>query len=152
MKRARRKRDIWLAVVIVTAITGVAGLPGTVLGAVNHIYALMGASILLLIHGFFGITFYAIAYANAARDFRVMKAVSGGVHTLTDLSMNTGLPINVVGESLTRCMKRGYLEGYLFDGNALTEIVPKESKCEYCGRMVSSNTFECPSCGAPIKW
>jgi len=149
MEQAKRNRRIWFSVMLITAITGVASIPGIVLFAIYEQFFLMAVCIALTVHAFFGITFYALAMANAACDVRLLRAVSSyGLCTVADLASATGMSYSTAKESLARCIKRGYLEGYSFDGDTLQHIAPIERYCAYCGRTLSPNEAECPGCGS----
>ena len=149
MQQAKQNWHIWFWVMLLTAITGVASIPGIVLFAVYKQFFLMALCIVLTVHAFFGITFYAIAMANAAHDVRLLRMINSyELTTIADLASATGMPYNTTRESLERCIKRGYLEGYSFDGDTLQRIAPVERHCTYCGRALLANEAECPGCGA----
>ena len=152
MDKAKRIKKIWLAVVIVTAVTAVAGLPALIVFAINDMMALMAVALVLFLHGFFGITFYALALSGASHDVRVVDAIDGqGLTNINDIAMCSALPIGSTADSIRRCMKRGYIVGYIFDGNDLIPIEKKEYFCEYCGKTVAADTEICSSCGAHIR-
>ena len=155
MKQAKKNWRIWFWVTLLTAITGVASIPGIVLFAINEQFFLMAMCITLTVHAFFGITFYAIAMANSAKDVRLLRAINTyGLGTVTDLASATGMAYNTAKESIERCIKRGYLVGYFFDGNFLERIEPIapaepiERRCAYCGSTLLQNEVKCPSCGS----
>lgn len=149
MKKAKQSKNIWLAVVIITTVTAVAALPGLIISAVNDITWLMAVCLVVFIHGFFGITFYALALVGARRDARVVDAVVNcNLLTLNDISMYVHSDLNSTAESIRRSMKKGYIKGYIFDGNELLPIEPpKDNCCEYCGRTLPPTAIECPYCG-----
>ena len=149
MKQAKQSWHIWFWVMLLTAITGAASIPGIVLFAIYKQFFLMALCIVLTMHAFFGITFYAIAMANAAHDVRLLRTISNyELTTIADLASATGMSYSTTKESLERCIKRGYLEGYSFDGDTLQHIAPVERHCIYCGRVLLANEAECPGCGA----
>lgn len=152
MKKAKQTKLVWLLVVIFTAVTAVAGLPCIIIGAIKDIMPLMAVSIVVFIHGFFGIIFYALALAGASHDVRVVDAVeNNNLTTLNDIAMYAHLPLDSTSQSIRRSMKRGYIKGYIFDGEALVAIEkPKDSRCEYCGRALPPTAIECPYCGGTV--
>ena len=152
MKKAKQSKSIWLAVVILTAITTVGALPGLILSAINDITWLMAVCLVVFIHGFFGITFYALALGGASRDVRVVDAVVNcHLTTVNDISMYVHTAYGTTAESIRRSMKKGYIKGYIFDGEELKPIEPpKESRCEYCGRALPPTSTYCPYCGGTI--
>lgn len=150
MKKAARNRRIWFFVMLFTSVTGVAAIPGIVLFALHGHYLLMAMCILFTVHAFFGVTFYALAMANAAEDVRILGAIeSYGELSVSELSAATSIPVGSVSASVHRSLRRGYLVGYSFDGERLTRILPTERKCLFCGSMINRSLDECPACGAP---
>lgn len=150
MEKARRMQKIWLAVVILTAVTGVLGIPGIVLSALSGMYFLMAISIALVAHALYGITFYALAMARASREARVLKAVSDyGALTISEYSEATGITEQAVAEAIVAAIKRGWLTGYKFDGYRLSHVIAPERRCPFCSTVYQGDTLECPSCGAP---
>jgi len=115
----------------------------------------MAVCITLAVHAFFGITFYAIAMANSAKDVRLIRAINSyGLGSVSDLASATGMAYNSAKECIERCIKRGYLEGYFFDGNTLQRIEPIEPierRCAYCGSTLLQNEVKCPSCGSSVN-
>lgn len=152
MEKAKQSKSIWLGVVILTAITMSAALPGLIVCAVYGITWLMAICIVLLVHGFFGTTFYALALVGASRDIRVVDAVLNcHLTTTTDISMYIHAPIDTTIEAIRRSLKKGYIKGYIFDGNDLKPIEPpKDNCCAYCGRALSPTAIECPYCGGNV--
>lgn len=158
MKQAKKSWHIWFWVTLLTAITGVASIPGIVLFAINKQFFLMAVCITLAVHAFFGITFYAIAMANASKDVRLIRAINSyGLGSVSDLASATGMAYNSAKECIERCIKRGYLQGYFFDGNTLQRIEPlvpaepTERRCAYCGSTLLEKEVKCPSCGASVN-
>ena len=152
MEKAKQSKSIWLAVVILTAITMVGALPGIIISAVNDMMWLMAICIVVFIHGFFGITFYALALGGASRDVRTVDAVVNcHLTTVNDIAMYIHAPLDATAESIKRSMKKGYIRGHIFDGNELMLIEPpKDNLCEYCGRVLPSTAIECPYCGGNV--
>ena len=150
MEKAARNRKIWFWVMLLTSVTGVAGIPGIVLFAVHGNFLMMALCLFFTVHAFFGVTFYALAMANAGQDVRILAAIETyGALTVADLSAATSIPVGSVSASVNRSLRRGYLFGYTFDGTRLFRILPAERKCPFCGSMISTAEAECPACGAP---
>ena len=158
MKKAKHAWKIWLLVLLLTAITGVAGIPGIILSAVNGIYVLMALCIALVAHAFYGITFYALAMANAGHDARVAGAVEQyGLSDLGQIAAAASLPPETAKQCLERCLRKGYLAGYMLTESGIAPIVnqrppePEQPRyCAYCGRKLSPGDRVCPGCGAPV--
>ena len=149
MDKAKRTRSIWLTVLILTSLSGVGGLPGIVFTALGGHFFLMALCIALVAHALYGVTFYAIAFANAACDVRVVGVILDyGLDCPPEISQATGIEEKAASESLARCIRKGYLEGYSYDGWRIEPIIEEIRECSYCGTRLSPDTVICPSCGA----
>ncbi len=158
MKKAKKAWKIWLLVLLLTAVTGVGGIPGIIFSAVHEQYILMALCIALVAHAFYGTTFYALALANAGHDARVAGAVEQyGLCELPQIAAAASLQEGVAKQSLVRCLRKGYLTGYMLTDTGIAPIVdqrPPEPEpprfCTYCGRKLSPGDKVCPGCGAPV--
>lgn len=159
MKKAKKTWKIWFWVLLATAITGVGGIPGIIFSAIHDQYFLMALCIALVAHAFYGISFYALAMANAGHDVRVIGAVEQyGLCELQQIAAAASLPVETAKQSLQRCVRKGYLPGYQLTDTGIARIVdqrPPEPEapryCTYCGRKLSTGDAVCPFCGAPTE-
>lgn len=150
MEKAIKRRKIWLTVGILTAISGVLAIPGVVITALRGIYWLMAICICFLAHAFYGVSFYFVAFAGAGETVRCINAERAGLRSFQDISSFTGLTLSATKDRILKCIKNGYITGYLLTDEGLEEIkVPREErKCSYCGTVIAPDSDECSSCGA----
>ena len=157
MKKAVKMRRIWLTVGILTSVSAVAAVPVIVLSALSRSYVLMAFAIAVCAHGFYGVTFYFLAFAGAGDKLRCVRAVEeSGLRTYTAISVAVMMTEDAVKNTLAKCIKGGYLEGLVMGAFGLeplrSEIAEVEVfRCEYCGTVLSAGEEECPSCGAKIN-
>lgn len=156
MKKALRTKRIWLSVGILTALSTVLGIPLLVITALKAMYLAMAFLIAIVAHGFYGVTFYFLAFASAAANVRCVSAVESGVLSYSDLAPIVGVKEELLPTRLAKCITKGYIKGYIVGGAGLEPIpTPKPSpcdvQCEFCGGIIKAGGAECPSCGAKAK-
>ena len=105
---------------VIAAVTGIAGTVGAAITSLFVQYALLAASLILAIHGFYGIVFYYVGYLNAAACERALTAIESGTLDYESLSpiMNRRTP--AVKKLLGRCIARGAFTGYSLGETCLT--------------------------------
>ena len=136
-----RQKTIWFWVALLTSASMVASIPAIILFAIYERFLLMGISIILLAHGFYGCVFYWLAFAKRCSLIRILKLVtSENMITAHMLSMQSGKSEEELASILKECIIKGYLSGYYFDDEKMTlfKIVPV------------TMAIECPSCGASV--
>ena len=141
MEKLKKQKAIWFWVALLTSIFAVVAIPAIVLSAVNKMFLLMGISIALLIHGFYGCIFYWIAFAKRCSLIRIIKLIKNqNMLSVSMLSMQTGKNDAEIIGILRECIVKGYISGYYFDDTqlCLCKIVPV------------TEAMECPSCGASV--
>lgn len=143
---------------LILSVMLVGGIPLIVLGAVGGRMPMMILGIVCAVCGFYGTPLVWIAYADRLRLRRLVFAVSQE-HLLDvpRLSRHLSRTEKDVRSDLAACVERGYLVGYLFDGERLTlnrEQAPADReiayRCVYCGAPFSCAAGEqpkCPYCG-----
>lgn len=157
MNKAQKAKRNWLIVLILTAVLGVAGIPGTVITASAGIYPLMAVCIALIVHAFYGTVFYAFAFIAASNTVKVLKVwESAGITDIDEMSAAVMLRKNDTRAAMKRCIERGYIAGYTLTEKGFEPINDHRDKnaerfCRYCGRKLSDGQEVCPSCGAPAK-
>ncbi len=154
MERAKRTRKIWLWVAILTSVSAVAAIPAIVFSALGESYFLMALAIALVAHGFYGVTFYFLAFSRAGERLRCVRAVTEeGLRSYEAIGNYAMITPAAARDSLAACLKREYIRGYYLGDDRLLPIVseePRELLCDYCGTTVADGTAECPSCGARV--
>jgi hypothetical protein len=134
------------------------GIPMIILGAVYSVLPVMIPGIAFTVAGFYGAPLVWVNYGNKLRLKRIVYAVEKE-HLLTVQSIASQLSKSEksVRGLLDECFRRGYLEGYIRqgDGIALNEAKAPEEKrhaaeCKYCGAKFSyqGELAVCPYCGA----
>lgn len=134
------------------------GIPMIILGAVYSVLPVMIPGIAFTVAGFYGAPIVWVNYGNKLGLKRIVYAVEKE-HLLTVQSIASQLSKSEksVRGLLDECFRRGYLEGYIRqgDGIALNEAKAPEEKrhaaeCKYCGAKFSyqGELAVCPYCGA----
>ncbi len=158
MDKLKKQKTIWFWVALLTSIFAVISIPGIVLFAINNMFALMGVSIALLLHGFYGSIFYWLAFAKRCSFIRIIKLITkDGMLSASMLSMQTGKRELEIINILREFIVKGYLTGYYFNDVelALCKIVPvtKAVECDSCGASVTTidGFGKCEYCGTKIN-
>lgn len=140
---------------MIFSVLFVAGIPMIVFGAVNELWILMGVGICAAACGFYGTPLVWTSYGNERGLKRVVYAVEKeGLCSVQSIASHLSMNENAVRDSLSDCIRKGYLTGYVRKGDELeknvAEPVRRAAVCPYCGAKF---TFEgdlpvCPYCGA----
>ena len=158
MEKVQKIKKIWLITGIASAVLGVASIVGIVVFAINLLYAPMAISIALTAHAFYGCPFYFLAFGNARLCERaVSAALEHGLTDIESIAKFTMTKPNFAKTIVEKCLLKGYLTGYMLDGDKLVRLEPvqntdaevKDLKCKYCGTKLSNDEKVCSSCGAP---
>ena len=153
MQKANRERTVWLVVGILTAVFAVISIPCIVFSALAGAYFPMAIAIAFVVHGFYGVTFYFLAFARAGDRLRCVKAFEEGLRSFDKISAYTMLSREATCETLALCLKKEYIVGYYLGEEGLVPIVSEVEEsvdvvCAYCGANLNSLDCECPCCGA----
>ena len=153
MQRANNEKTIWLVAGILTSVFGVAAIPCIILSALAGEYFWMSVAMAFTAHGFYGVTFYFLAFARAGDRLRCVKAFEEGLRTLDKISAYTMLTMDATKQILAQCIKKEFIQGYYLGDDGLVPIVSEEEEsediiCSYCGTQLKAAEHECPSCGA----
>ncbi len=153
---------------LILSILGVIAIPGIVLSAIYiNKYPLLLISLIISIaidlFDFYGLPFFWISYSNVLKMKRLYNSiVYENIYSVEDLSKYCGYQKASVIENLNSLMKKGYLKGYLFDGQKVTlnEFTSLKKKiylkcCPYCGGkelhlMDDQNMVVCDYCKSKI--
>ena len=138
------------------------GIPAIVLGAVNKIWAIMVIGIILVIAGFYGTPIIWVQYGAKRRLKRFVSAIENEhLYTVEDLAMHLNEQPEQVKATIHTIIEKGYISGYLFDGETLQLNLNRNKKedliqvvCESCGAKYTHSQREqgtCPYCGTISK-
>ena len=153
MQKAKRERMTWLLVGILTSVSAVVAIPCIVFSALAGAYFWMAIAIAFTAHGFYGVTFYFLAFGRAGDRLRCVKAFDEGLRSIEAISAYTMLTPDATRDTLATCLKRELITGHYLTDLGLSPIVSEVEQaedivCAYCGAHFSSKATECPSCGA----
>lgn len=160
MKKINRKTSILLFAAIFSGICLFGGIPLIVIGATNEKVALLVLGIAMVAIDFYACPIFLIAYTNVLILKRTAKAVNEEhIYDVKNIAMQTGKPEEFIKQQIRVCLEKGYIVGFLFDGEKLTlnRNVKADKqflsyKCLNCGATVNYYSTEhpvCPYCGTP---
>ncbi len=136
----------------------VVGIPLIPVGAVCKLWAVMAFGIACVVIGFYGLPFMWIGYADKLKLKRIVQSVlEEKLLSIEEISIHLNLQIQVVRDNISKAIDKGYLAGYIRQGDLL---VPNERlkapdpitvKCESCGAkfIKDDKNNVCPYCGNP---
>mgnify|MGYP005970226187 FL=1 len=168
MQKAEHTVRSLLIAALIASVLFVVGIPMIILGA-SGAFGSIGVNRLFLIAGivftagcFYGMPILWITYANARELRRVVFAVEvQRLYTVERLAAHLNLPPEVTRGKLDACFEKGYLPGFIRDGDTLTplsDVTPENTlhsvECPSCSARF---TFEggngkCPYCGTVYIW
>ncbi len=151
MDKAIREMKIWLTVGIATSVLAVASIPLLVLTALKGYYFAMAVFIALVAHGFYGVTFYFLAYANSRVRIRCIEAFEDGQRRIASVARYAMIREDAARDALTVCIKKSYITGFVLSDSELVPISREDAAfttCEYCGNLIAVGEKSCSSCGA----
>lgn len=141
-------------------IAFIAGIPATVLGAVFHIWAVMGIGIACIVIGFYAMPICWTKYGRTRSLKRLVFAVvEEHIYTVNGLARQLSLSEKEVRNRLDECFRKNYLVGYLRDGDNLILNEKKDpakkvyaAECPYCGAKFTytADNAVCPYCKSPV--
>ncbi len=137
----------------------VAGIPMIVVGASQSVLAVMIAGIVFTAGGFYGVPVLWVAYAERCSLKRIVYAVEKErLLTVQSIAAQLSRPEKLVRKQLGDCLRKGYLEGYVRQGDAFSvnaaavddDAELHAAECRYCGAKFSyrGKIALCPYCGA----
>lgn len=158
MKKAKRSKNLALIVAILVSISFVGGIPLIPIGFVGNNLVMAIIGIVLVAHGFYGVTFYWLWFASLVGRARVVRAIEEmNLYTVKEISEHLQQNPETVKKNIIKSIDKGWIVGLLFDGNGLyandNEPLVKNGvrvKCDYCHTFYirSRNMYKCPCCGA----
>lgn len=144
MDKALKMKKIWFAVAIISSVLAVCGIVMIPVFASKKIWILMVLGIVFVVHGFYGLAFYWMAFASASRTVRLLRAVlDENIYDLPTLSNHLSIDEKETDKIIRKCISSSYLTGYIYEDGILKK---REIKKET--RKIKA---ECPACGAPVE-
>lgn len=161
MKKVKGKIQGLLIASVLLTIVFVGGIPMIIAGAGKSTFLLV-TGIVFVAGGFYCMPVCWVMYGEAKKLARVVFAVEKEcIYSVGDIAVHLSETPEVIKGYVQKCIDKGYLLGYIFDGeqlNANFNISKKDElinvKCEGCGaKYQSSPTSEsvCPYCGSVNK-
>lgn len=152
-------RHMLIAAIVVTVLF-VAGLPVLLLGTskafavagVNTLFLVTG--IVLLAGGFYATPILWVLYGGKRELLGFVSAIENrGLSTLEALASHTRLDADAVRAKIDLCFEKGYLDGYIRDGDTLRRPNPEGELhsviCPACAARFEfrGESGKCPWCG-----
>lgn len=162
MKKINAKLATILIFCILSSAALVGGVPMIIIGASNHISFVMITGIVLVAFDFYACPILWVNFGGASNLKTVVKAVEEeNIYTVEGIAKQQNKQPEVVVNEIRTCMQKGYISGYLFDGEKLTLNENRKQgkrllnvKCGNCGATYGYYSDEdgvCPYCGTPSK-
>lgn len=160
MKKINAKTTRLLIISIISGIALFGGIPLLTLGATREIPALLAIGIAMIVINFYACPLLIIYYVNVKTLKRTAKAVcEEHIYDVKTIALQTGKPEEFIKQQIFVCIEKGYITGFLFDGEKLTVNANIKAnkkilsyKCPNCGATVTYYSNEhpvCPYCGTP---
>ncbi len=123
-----------------------AGIPMIIFGAVNKIWGLMGVGIAFVVIGFYATPLTWTQYADKLSYKRIAFAVAvERIYSVQQIAAHLNYKEKVVIDKLDACFRRGYLIGFIREGDLIRPNININAK---------TRRFRCVACGggfdAPI--
>ena len=162
MKKINAKLATILIFCILSSAAFVGGIPMIIIGASNHISIVMILGIIMVAFDFYACPILWVNFGNCANLKTVVKAVEEeNIYTVQDIARQQNKQPKDVENQIRVCLQKGYIVGYLFDGERLTLNENRKQgkrlltvKCRNCGATYgyySDQDGVCPYCGTPAK-
>ncbi len=121
MKKAKKRRIIWLILGILASVSCAVGtvLLAWLSLAGHYVWAVVVG--LVTAHGYYGIPFYFGAMARTRVDIAITEATLEGKLSYSEISDATGYTRDALGARLPLCIKRGYITGYTLIDDGLVK-------------------------------
>ena len=144
MSNLKKSAFIWFIIAFVGSVLFVGGIPMIIFGAIKHITPIMILGIICTGLNFYFMPIAWIIYGGRKKYLRITQAVKEeNIVTVQQLSQTLSTPENQMILDLKAMFEKGYMKGYLFDGQKIT--LNQNRKLE--GNKV---TIKCPNCGANV--
>ncbi len=157
MDKITKKLKTLLFVCVLVSVLFAGGIPMIPLGAANEVYPVMVLGIIFTGGGFFATPLLWVYYGEERSLYRIVVAVEKEhLYSVREIASQLSLNENQVRNTLTNCFRKGYLEGYIREGDEITTgegTKPggrtRAAECPYCGAKFTyqGRNAECPYCG-----
>ena len=138
------------------------GILMIIFGASKSIWIILAFGIVFTVIGFYGCPIIWIYYANNKTMKRVIEIINDeSLYSIDEISSHIQISKIQIKNHITNAIKKGYLQGYIFDGNILKinekEQISKKTliqkKCPNCGGLLieNNNEYYCEYCGSKFK-
>ena len=155
VEKAVRKYFAW-AMIATLMLAG--GIPLLIFGAVSGKFWLMGIGIAFVAVGFYAVPLLWVGFGTQKGYRRVVYAVNNEhIYTVSQLSLQMSKTHEEMKNTVSKCVEKGYLAGFLFDGENIAKNFNKPheephvfAECEGCGAHYDypqSQIGVCPYCG-----
>ena len=162
MKKINAKLAVMLVFCILSSAAFVGGIPMIIFCAANHVSIVMIAGIIMTAFDFYACPILWINFGGAVALKAVVKAVEEeNLYTAEEIAVQQNKEVKIVVNQIRTCMQKGYIKGYLFDGEKLTLNENRKQgrrlinvKCANCGAAYGYYSDEeavCPYCGTPAN-
>lgn len=143
MKKLDSQIQKYLIAAIVVSILFAAGLPVLLLGTSGGNTFLLVLGIVLLAGGFYATPILWVVYGGKRELRSFVSAIEErGLSTVEQLASHTRLDADAVRAKIDLCFSKGYLEGYIRDGDTLRRPNPE-------GEL---HSVVCPACAARFEF
>ena len=158
MKKLNKELKKLLIISLVITAMLISGIPFIIFGATKNITLLLVVGIAFTAVGFYGTPIAWVMYGEKHKLKRVVFAITGEhLMTVQKIASQLQLSEDTVRNYLTTCFNKGYLIGYLRDGDNIIEnkdMADKDRlisvKCEFCGAPYTFKASDpnplCPYC------
>ncbi len=124
-------------------------------------WILMTMGIIFAVLGFYGTPIAWVQYGEISSLSRFIEVIEKeNILSVSSLATHFQLNENIIKSKINKCIEKGYLTGFIFDGKILThneikkkEKVLKKVKCENCGANLErvEGGWYCPYCYIKFK-
>ena len=160
MKKINIKITVLAIFAVLSSLAFAGGGPLIGVGVANEIPAVMITGIVMVAFDFYACPILWIIFAGYLNLRTVVKAVEEeNLYTVEEIAKQQNKDAQGVATQIRTSMAKGYLKGYLFDGEKLTlNENRKQGKrllkttCPNCGATYGYYSDEdgvCPYCGTP---
>lgn len=144
MNKIKKSAYIWFIIAFVGTVLFVGGIPMIIFGASKHITPLLVLGIICTGFNFYFMPIAWTVYGGRKKYLRIIQAVrEENIVTVQQLSQILSTPENQMIADVKAMFEKGYMKGYLFDGQKIT--INQNRKLQ--GNKV---TIKCRNCGANV--